>query len=281
MAKQSEQSTRRRFAQLVSGDDGGIPLAEAALLIAAEEYPGLDIRLYLDKLRRFGAMAPMRAEGTSTISDRIAALNSLLFEELGFHGNAEHYSDPRNSFLNEVIDRRTGIPITLTLIYMEVGWQIGLPVVGVGLPFHFIAKVAGEGEDIFIDPFNGGRLLGQAGCADLVARMSGGRMELQPQHLAAVTKKQMLTRMLSNLLNIYAGSGDYTRAVGAIERILLITPDSAAHVRDLGLLLAHLGQSGRALAELERYLQLAPNAPDGETIQTQIKTLKQNRARLN
>ena len=265
---------------MVSRDDEQIDIAEAALLIAAEEYPRLDVETYLDKLDHFGDLAREQAAGSHGAVDLITALNSTLFERLAFRGNSDSYYDPRNSFLNEVIDRRIGIPITLTVVYIDVARRIGFPVKGVGLPFHFIAKHEAESGDIFIDPFNKGRLLGAAGCAELVTEMGGGRIELQHEHLEAVSTKQILIRMLSNLLGIYATS-DHRRALSTVERILLMNPESAPHIRDRGLLLASIGDSANAIFELKRYLELATNAADADSVREQIKSIRQTQARLN
>jgi regulator of sirC expression with transglutaminase-like and TPR domain len=274
------ENARLRFAEVISRDDEWINLAEAALLIAAEEYPRLDVDLYLDKLDSFGDIARERAAGGSSALDMIAALNTTLFEELGFRGNRSSYYDPRNSFLNEVIDRRTGIPITLTVVYIEVAKRIGFAIKGVGLPGHFIAKHEAESGDIFIDPFSDGRILGTLACSELVRETTGGALELEPEHLLAVTNKQILTRMLSNVLGIY-GVTDRRRAVAAIDRILLMNPDSIKHVRDRGFLLAGLGETINAIKALERYLELAPDAPDSEAIRAQINSLRKSRAQLN
>jgi len=280
VSSQTAKNTRARFAELISRDDEQINLAEGALLIAAEEYPRLSVACCLDKLDLFADLAREQAADAHSAADIISALNSVLFERLGFRGNRQSYYDPRNSCLNEVIDRRVGLPITLTVVYIEVARRIGFPVKGVGMPFHFIAKHKGEEGDIFIDPFNGGRLLGPAGCAELLDEMSGGNLEIQPGHLEAVSNKQILTRILSNLLGIYSAS-DHRRALAAIERMLLINPNSATHIRDRGLLLAKVGDSQRAIVELERYLEVARYAADADSIREQIKSIRQTHARLN
>ena len=280
MSSGPARNIRRRFADIVSREDDEINLAEAALLIAAEEYPRLDVEFYLSRLDSFADLAREHSPDSSDATAVITALNVTLFEQLGFHGNQESYYDPRNSYLNEVIDRRTGIPITLTLVYMEVARRIGFAVKGVGMPFHFIAKHEHQDGGLFMDPFNGGRLLGAEGCEALISQMSGGRLELRPEHLQPVTSKQMLTRMLSNLLGIYS-STDQRRALAAVDRILLIEPDSQTHIRDRGLLLAANGERTTAIVELERYLELAADAPDAEAIREQIRTIKQNQARFN
>src|SRR5262245_53360435 len=183
---------RNRFAELVSREDAKINLAEAALLIAAEEYPRIDVELYLDRLERLGDRVRKQAADAQTPLDIIASLNTALFEHLGFHGNRENYYDPRNSYLNEVIDRRTGIPITLTVVYIDVARHIGLPTKAVGVPSHFVAKHQSAGGDSFIGPFNGGGPLTYEGCKELVREMSGGKLGLQSTHLEAVTNKQVL-----------------------------------------------------------------------------------------
>ena len=280
MSSSSLSAARRRFAEIVARQDDEINLAEAALLIAAEEYPSLDVNLYLWRLDSFGDIARERAAESRDPIDIVTALNAALFDQLGFRGNRESYYDPRNSYLNEVIDRRIGIPITLAVVYIEVAKRIGFPIKGVGMPFHFIAKHEGEIGEVFIDPFNGGRVLGPAGCDALITQMSGGKLDLRPEHLEAVTSKQILTRMLSNLLGVYS-AGDHRRALSAIDFILMINPDSTVHIRDRGLLLAAIGNQTTAILELEKYLDLDPRASDADTIREQIKSLRQSQARLN
>lgn len=266
---------------MASRENDRIDLAEAVLLIAAEEYPRLDVQLYIEKIDRLGEMARAQVQPARGALDTILTLNSFLFVELEFHGNSEDYGDPRNSFLNEVIDRRMGIPITLTVLYMEVAKRVGLLVEGVSLPLHFIARHSSDTGEFFIDPYNGGRVMDREGCAELLSRMSDGRIELQPEHLAPATRKQILTRMLTNLLSTYAGAGEFNKALAAIDRILLIHPDSPTHVRDRGLLLAAKGEIRSAQLELERYLALSPAPADEESIREQIKTIRQSLAKLN
>ncbi|HJQ26215.1 MAG TPA: transglutaminase-like domain-containing protein [Blastocatellia bacterium] len=280
MSKHQPARARSRFAECLALPDERINLAEAALLIAAEEYPRLDVAAYLDKLDRIADLARDRITAAVGASDYITAINATLFEDYGFQGNRDSYYDPRNSFLNEVIDRRLGIPITLSVIYMEVARRLGFVIEGVGLPGHFIVRHRSAAEIIYIDPFNRGRVLGEMGCAELVAEISGGKTPLLAEHLSPVTARQILMRMLSNLLGIYARS-DHRRALAVIERILLIQPNSAAHVRDYGLLLALVGQTAQAIAALERYLKMAPAAADVDLVREQIKTIKQDSAKLN
>jgi len=280
MTSSPASSARDQFAEHVSRDDEHINLAEAALLIAVEEYPRLEVEMYLERLDQFADLVRDQAVDAQDSLDIITSLNSTLFEQLGFHGNNENYYDPRNSYLNEVIDRRTGIPITLTVVYIEVARRIGFCVKGVGMPFHFIAKHESEDGDLFIDTFNSGRLLGPEGCKEMIRHMSGGKLELQPAHLEAISNKQILSRMLSNLLGIYS-TNDHRRALSVTDRLLLINPNSTEHIRNRGLLLGQVGDRKNAIAELERYLELLPEAPDADTVREQIRGIRQRQARLN
>lgn len=265
---------------IISGDDDEIDLAEAVLLIAAEEYPSLDIPAYIEKLDRFGAVAAERASSERDVRYVIASLNSTLFETLGFHGCRDSYYDPRNSFLNQVIERRTGLPITLSVVYIEVARRIGLKVHGVGLPYHFVTKIETETGELFIDPFNEGQLLTASDCAALVVELSRGTAALFPEHLEAVDKKRILGRILLNLLGLYKAN-DPRRALAALDRLLLITPDNASYLRMRGMLLAKAGDQKNAIAQLERYLDANGDAEDSEEIREQIKNIRSSLVRLN
>lgn len=280
MSTRSAKDARARFAEIISLDDEQIDLAEAVLLIASEEYPRLDIKSYIDKLDHFADLARERAAGARDINDLIEALNSTLFGTLGFHGCRNSYYDPRNSFLNQVIDRKTGLPISLTVVYMEVARRIGLTVKGVGLPFHFVGKVETENGELFIDSFNEGRLLTAVDCAELVTEMSHGQEELVEEHLEPVNKKRILGRILLNLLGLYKAS-DPRRALGALDRLLMLVPGHAPYIRMRGLLLASTGDQKNAIAQLERYLAAAPDAEDVDAVREQIKTIRLSQVRLN
>ena len=270
-----------KFADIASQDDESIDLATAALVIAADEYPGLDLELYLDKLEQIASEARNTATALTDPSDIILAINSVLFLEYGYHGNKQSYYDPRNSYLNQVIDRRTGIPITLSIIYMAVADRIGFRIIGVGMPGHFLVKHAGPSGEIYIDPFNRGRLMDAAGCAKLVEDISGAKLELRPEHLSAVSKKQILTRMLANLVGIYSEGKDYARATRAVDYILMIDASQPTYVRDRGLLLAASGRKRESIESLERYLKRSPDAPDAPQIKERIKGMRAQLAELN
>jgi regulator of sirC expression with transglutaminase-like and TPR domain len=208
-------------------------------------------------------------------------LNDTFFGEFGFRGNTENYFDARNSFLNDVIERRTGIPITLSVVYMEVARRIGLRIFGVGMPGHFLVKYQDEVEEILLDPFNGGRLLLEEDCFRMVLRMYQGGVVFRRSYLDAVSKKQILTRMLQNLKGIYTQSGAQHKTLGVIERVLLITPDAPTELRDRGLVYASIGRFNEALTDLESYLRREPSASDAASIKEKIAELKKRRAWLN
>jgi regulator of sirC expression with transglutaminase-like and TPR domain len=273
--------TLGRFQEIASRSEREINLAEAALLIAAGEYPNLEPSIYLNKLDGFAAAVRERVAPTASPLEKISATNAVLFGELGFGGNRENYYDARNSFLNEVIDRRTGIPITLSIIYMEVAARVCLSLSGVGMPAHFLVKYSGRDSKVFIDPFNAGRVLTESECAELLAEMSGGRIEFRHKYLAPVTKKQILTRMLANLQGIYARGGDYGRALRVINHSIALNPDSAAQSNDRARMLMALGRRADALQEFERCLTLTGESNDRDAISEQINAIRRYQARLN
>jgi regulator of sirC expression with transglutaminase-like and TPR domain len=274
-----DDPARQRFQALLSRPV--VPLDEAALAIAAEEYPGLDEASYLARLDALAALVDQRASGPRRVAGRLRALCDVLFGELGFRGNEEAYYDPRNSFLNEVLERRLGIPISLSLVLIEVGRRVGVPLLGVGLPRHFLAKLQPQGgPEVFVDAFHGGALLSREEC---VARFQGGPSEppLDPGWLEAVTPRQLLARMLRNLKQIYLRQGDDVRAHGAIDRLLLLAPDAAEELRDRGLVSARLGLRPAAARDLGAYLELAPTAPDGAEIRELLAGLRAAPGLLN
>jgi regulator of sirC expression with transglutaminase-like and TPR domain len=223
---------RQLFVEAMSGTDNRLDLGRASLLIAGEEYPGLDILRYVAKLE---AMAAAVRPGVLTTDDPIAKiehLNRYLFEERGFRGNSQEYYDPRNSFLNEVLDRRLGIPITLSVVYMEVGRRVGMPLQGIGMPGHFIMTYAEAEEELYIDPFNAGRILSRAACEELLQDVYGEAVPFQETFLAPVSKKQILSRMLMNLKAIYLHTKDYLKALSVVERQLIVQPDSEQDLKD-------------------------------------------------
>jgi regulator of sirC expression with transglutaminase-like and TPR domain len=288
----SQQRTRKAFETLVTGEDAAIDLALAALLIAKEEYPDLDIAHYLAQLDALAhrvrellgvspADDPLADASNIQPLDRIAALNTVLFEQEHFAGNPKDYSDPRNSFLNEVLERRLGIPISLSLLYMEVGKRVGLHIDGIGMPLHFIVRCRLPHGGIYIDPFEGGRLLSEQECRERIHQLFRGKATFNPRWLEPVSHKQLLVRVLNNLKMIYIKADDYERALSICERILLLSPNAALEHRDRGVVLLHLKRYARALRDFSAYIELAPEAEDINEIRRQIKVIRQIIAMMN
>lgn len=272
---------RRAFARLVSRPEPAIDLAEAALLIAKEEYPNLEVTHYLARLDALADELRDRVGDPGDPHRLIAGLGDYLFREQGFRGNADDYYDPRNSFLNDVLDRRMGIPITLSTVYMEVGRRLGVRLHGVGMPGHFLVKYVGPDEEIVIDPFSGGTIVSPADCQRLLDRITGGKLLFKPRFLAALGTRQILARMLTNLKAIYFNGQAYAKALSVVERLLILDPHAATEIRDRGLLSSQLKRCPEAMADLERYLKLVPAAEDAEVIRDHLRSIRQRVASQN
>ena len=265
---------RRRFAAYIARAPEDFRLAEGALLIALEAYPDLDVGAYL---RRLGGMA-------ETISARlgleleprriVSHINACIFKEQGFRGNRRDYYDTRNSFLNEVLDRKVGIPITLSIVYLDVGRRIGLPVNGVGLPGHFVVQYGAQPEPFYVDPFHTGKPLSAQDCAEKVAQIYGRKLPWRESYLDVVDDLHILARVLNNLKVIYVRKGAHELALGAVERLLLLKPDVPSEIRDRGLLRAQLGQLSGALEDLTTYLEACPEAPDAPAMRRHVAALQ-------
>ncbi len=277
----TEPESRHSLTVVLSRPDGEINLAEAALLIASEEYPDLDVPRYLKHLDDMGLALRARLADEPRPERAVMALNRYLFQEEGFHGNFEEYYDPRNSYLNDVIDRRVGIPITLSTVYMEVARRAGVLVEGVGLPGHFIVRVVWGGHGLLVDPFHGGVLLSEADCQERLDRIFAGRVKVERDMLAACDRREILGRMLRNLKAIFMRREDYPRALRAADLLLCVDPDSAEDLRDRGILYAALDCYGLALHDLEGYLAMNPDTPEAIELSGRIAALRLKAARLN
>lgn len=273
----AERDPVRRFARLMEREDEMIDLAEAALLIARTEYPQLDAAAQLEHLNRLAAQ--VRVDPAYSASSNIQALNHLLFERENFSGNEEEYDDPRNSYLNDVLERKKGIPITLSLVYVEVARRRGLPVVGVGFPGHFLVKYLTESGDIFIDPYNRGTILSRQHCVERLRTYFGQGAELKPEYLAASTHKQILARMLNNLKGLYSRRQNFLKVLTMIELALSIDPASPQDIRDRGMVYFVMKRYREAMADFKTYLSLSPG--DDPQIHEVLKVLHRIRALMN
>lgn len=256
-----------------------VDLAEAALWLAADHRPGLDVAAGLARLDELAATAREPVLAAWSDAARVAALNECLFVREGFHGNGEDYDDPRNSLLDCVLERRTGLPITLALVYLEVGRRLGLPVEGVGFPSHFLVRWRGR-EDIVIDPFHGRVLSGRA-LAAMLRQALGQEVVFSRMELEAVTPHAFLLRLLSNLKRHTALAGDFAATLRCCERLLQLEPDDPEQVRDRGLVYAQLDCVGAARDDLARFLALAPGHPSAASIQVRLQQLEGRRVVVN
>ena len=275
-----------------------VGLAQAALVIARTEYPRLDAERYLTVLDAMGHAAHRVIEketaesgDTSTLA-RIKAFNAYLFDDLHFIGNRDKYEDPRNSCLNEVLDRRTGIPITLALVYMEVGRRAGLQIDGVNFPGHFLVRcpeVGGRGNSgLIVDPFHGGALLSEHDCRVLLQKHVGEEVAFSKSLLAPATRPQIVIRMLLNLKRLYVHMRSFPQARDVTELLLAMTPSALSELRDRGLLAYHLNDVTGALRDLQTYLKLSSMSEtdreakeEHEQIWEHVKTLRRRVASLN
>ena len=261
------------FRQAADRPEALIDLGRAALTIALPEYPKLAISDYLRRIDDLAVEVVERAGADADQLRSIAALNFVLFSQHKFRGNRDAYYDPKNSFLNEVIERKTGIPIALSVLYMEVAKRIGLTFDGVGFPGHFMVKAIAEGNEIFIDPFDGGEIKSLDELAAMLEQMYGGKVGWRDDLLASVSKRQILQRMLSNLKAIYVRENDLVKFLSVLDRLLILDPAAAAELRDRGAIYTRLGCYGQAKDDFERYLQLAPDADDAGAIREQLVEL--------
>ena len=252
---------RQRFEALVLRPEREIDLGEAALLIAAEGCPGLDVDGWLARLDALAGDLRPRLAGLTCDFARLAALLDFVYGDLGLRGNDAEYYDPRNSFLNQVLERRLGIPLSLAVVCMEIGRRVGVPLVGVGFPGHFLLRHARHPQ-ILLDPFDAGRFLTADDCAELLARVSGGAVPFHPRLLRPLTTRQILLRMLCNLRGIYAIRCAARPLLAVLDRILLLAPADAEPRRERGLVRLHAGDFWGAVEDLERYLATDPEAPD-------------------
>jgi regulator of sirC expression with transglutaminase-like and TPR domain len=264
----------RLFARAVQQPDERIDLGRAALLIAQQESPRLDPDRYLRRMDDIARRVRDKTGAEPNPYRQIAALNYVLFTQEGYRGNTDDYYDPRNSFLNEVMDRKAGIPITLCVLYMEVALRSGLALHGVGFPAHFLVKYVGAEEQIILDPFDRGEARSDRDLQRLLDEVYGGKVKLNPRLLGPASKTQILVRMLNNLKAIYLRREQFLKALGVVELLLILEPGNPTEIRDRGLLSLKLECFGQAAADLEAYARMVPEAEDGDQIRGHLVALK-------
>lgn len=269
-----QHPARQRFCFLLKQPGAQLSLAEAALCIAWEDQGSIDVRATLNILDDMAATVRARLQTPAHPHDVVATINTYLFDELGFHGDPATYLEPRNSYLDQVIATRVGLPILLSLVYMEIGKRLQVPIQGVALPGHFIVCYNGPASRIYIDPFNRGRLWTAAECEQQIAASFGSAdAEIISQALTPPSKRAILLRILRNLKHAYIQRGEFEHALHTVERLLLVQHNQPDEIRDRGLLRARLGMLHLALHDLEHYTTLMPQSSERMMIEMQAREI--------
>lgn len=269
----------RAFGDIVRAPAPEIDLARGALCIARIEHPRLMVEHSLTQLDELAARS--RATGLGDEVRILHRVREFLFEEESFRGNSEDYYDPRNSCLNDVLERKRGIPISLALVMMEVGARVGLHILGVGLPGHFVVSAKVGGDFVLLDPFSGGAVLTREAAHKVVARAVGRSVRLTEASFAPCSRRQILARMLSNLKAVYVSRREWGKALETIDHLLIVEEESPSHRRDRGSVLVKLGHFHRGVADWERYLGEHPDASDAEVVRQQLRRVREGLAALN
>ena len=275
------ENIRADFVQMVSRPDEALELARVALLVAAESDLDVDIDGELRQLERWADELRGRITPDLNNLQKLARLRSFVFDDLGFRGDRRDYYSPSNSLLHQVMKRRRGIPLTLSIVFMELGWRIGIPFEGVAFPGHFLVRLPGEPRDLLLDPYKRGMMVHEEDCRQMLLESTGGRLSYDPALTASVGKRDVVARLLHNLKGAYLRAGDDAQALAAVERLLVLAPDDREEIRDRGLLLFRMEKYGPALDSLNAYLQATPESADRETIEGHVRTLRQLLSSLN
>ncbi len=273
------EQARREFVELAAREP--VPLARAALVIAKEEYPDLAVDQYLERMSELAREAARWIASAANTVEQVQGLSRFLFEHHRFAGNQTSYGDPRNSFLNEVLERKLGIPITLSVVYMEVGRRAGLKLDGVSFPGHFLVKATDERGELIIDPFNQGAILNLEQLRARLNQVYGQPVELHPAMLRAAPSRQILSRMLRNLKNIYVAASDWTRAMAALDRILILEPRSLEDLLERAKLYETLECFQAALDDLQSFLSMAPDHPVADAAREGVMRLAKQVSRIS
>jgi regulator of sirC expression with transglutaminase-like and TPR domain len=265
----------REFARLVTLPVERLDLARAALLVAAEVDPGVDIAGTLARLDLLAAGLEARLAPEDSEFTRLLKLIEYLFQDLGFRGNEDEYYDARNSLLPDVLERRLGIPISLAIVTIEIGRRVGIPIEGIAFPGHFLVRHARQRHLIF-DPFHSGELLTLTECAELFSRVAGNEAVFDNRYLAPAAPHDILVRLITNLKSIYVRQNQLAEALLMVQMLLLIHPDDPQNVRDRGLLKVQAGEIGSGIADLETYLASEPEPADQQTVEALIARARED-----
>jgi regulator of sirC expression with transglutaminase-like and TPR domain len=268
------ETIRDQFARLVEGPEDKIDLVNAALLIACTAFPDLISFRYTDCLDQWADRLQKSLGSLSSAGEILSSLNRILFDEEGFQGDVHNYYDPQNSFLNRVLERKLGIPITLSIVYSEVGRRAGLPVYGIALPGHFITGLFHASGTLYIDPYNRGEALAESECREMILARYGQKAALDTGWTMPAGKKTILKRMLRNLKVIFRQLRQELQSFEMLQWILTVDPDAPEELKERGLIYEAMGNSAFAIRDMERYLELSPTSEDNELITLKINQLR-------
>lgn len=269
-----ESDSPRDLSELATLNVEAVPIEEIAFLVAREKYQGLEIDPYRQRLDEFARRARPRVDQVIGGRQVAEALSHYLFEEEGFRGNTSDYYNPVNSFLNDVLDHREGIPITLSILYIAIGRRLGLPVSGVGFPGHFLVRYDEPGFPFFVDPFHQGKILAEEDCRRKMTDMYGEEVPFRPEYLRSSRNRDILLRMLSNLKMIHMTKKDFPMALQILNRILLFNPYGTDEIKERGMVYYQLECFGQALRDLQTYLIRTPSASDRPVVEECIEDLR-------
>ena len=264
---------RRHFQEMLQRPDAHIDLARAALLVAAENDPTLDVDAEMARLEQWAGELGRRIDPSWNNLQRLARLRTFMYEDLGFKGDVRGYYSPANSLLHSVMSRRLGIPLTLSIVFMEIGWRIGVPFEGVGFPGHFLVRLTGEPGDLLLDPYDHGASVHEEDCRRMIQLTTGGTVPYDPSMIRSLGKRDMIARLLFNLKVSCLKTNDDAGALSAVERLLLLHPNEPPELRDRGLLLYRMDRYRDARSSLEAYLRARPDALDREVIERHLSAL--------
>lgn len=265
---------RRRFEEIAGTPEPLLDLVEASLVIALEETPALDMERYLEEVGAWSQSVRERLEGSRDVERIVETINRVLFEEEGFHGEDDDYYDPRSALLSEALERHAGLPITLSVLYLEISRRVGIEAAGVALPGRFLVKFTGPFGVIVVDPFDGGRVLSTVELQKLLDRVFGGGVQLREHHLRSFSPREVLARELAQLKSAYLAQHDLPRAAASIDRLLILDDRDAYEVRDRAALAMQLHAYRQAIDLFDRYLTLMPSADDRSRVHEQIAYLR-------
>lgn len=265
---------RQRFREIAARPELLLDLVEASLLISLEDYPRLDIGHYLEEVDAWSGAASERLEGSLDIERIIETINRILFDEEGFRGQNDDYYDPRSALLNEALDRHAGLPITLSILYIEISRRVGVDAAGLSLPGRFLVKFSGEFGQIVVDPFDGGRVLSTIELQKILDEMYGGGVKLREHHLRSFSRKEILARELAQLKAAYLAQRDLQRAAASSDRLLILDERDPYEIRDRAAIAVQMHAYAQAIELFERYLELAPSAEDQARVREQIAYLR-------